>query len=47
LQLAANGQVPAPAAALGYGTGLLAVAVVAWVALRGTPRGLAASRAGT
>ena len=47
LQLVANGQVPAPAAALGYGTTLLAVAVVAWVALRGAPRRLVASRAGT
>lgn len=37
LQLVANGQVPAPSAAFGYGTGLLAAAVVAWVALRAAP----------
>jgi drug/metabolite transporter (DMT)-like permease len=35
LQLVAAGQVPSPGAALGYGTGLVAVAAVAWLATHG------------
>lgn len=34
LQLVASGQLPAPAAALGYGAGLVAALVVSWLALR-------------